>query len=338
MFGHLWKVKALLRWVQWQARSRRTKKFIMLFNISPAWGLASQRCRRRGGSVQIPTWGVAVWSWPLVALSRLTALHVGGEKELPSFWINSARKRGASEALNGNRSHLDWWVYVWNSLTGNVSVSSHAMLRLFRALVPPRTNSINPFRQLWRRSRMAKNVLCWAISTPRLAVAMVELTLGRRYVVRRMDLAPWIPLVGKVWTSSLSIVQLFVTPGLGKEIFTSAPGDILDQVNGNVLTILLLRSPIGACVWIRKFFGRQSVILTTTYCARGLLFGRGFITFHEPVSTDAASMSPNFPRGKMAEICRRSRCFSRRSGRGLRWAVLRGGRLSVCIWVMQYYA
>ena len=47
-------------------------------------------------------------------------------------------------------------------------------------------------------------------------------------------------------------MQLFVTPGLGKEIFASAPGDILDQMNGNVLTILLLRSPTGACVWIRK--------------------------------------------------------------------------------------
>ena len=34
------------------------------------------------------------------------ALHVGGEKELRSFWINYARKRGAPEALNGNRSHL----------------------------------------------------------------------------------------------------------------------------------------------------------------------------------------------------------------------------------------
>ena len=125
-------------------------------------------------------------------------------------------------------------------------------------------------------------------------------------------------------------MQLFVTPGLGKEIFTSAPRDILDQVNGNVLTILLLRSPTGACVWLRKYFGQQSVIVTRTYCVRGLLFGGGFITFQEPVSTDAASMSPNFPRGKMAKRCRRSRCFSRRSGRGLRWAVLRG-REALCL-------
>ena len=40
-------------------------------------------------------------------IQHLTTLHVGGEKELRSFWINSARKRGAPEALNGNRSHLD---------------------------------------------------------------------------------------------------------------------------------------------------------------------------------------------------------------------------------------
>ena len=38
-------------------------------------------------------------------------------------------------------------------------------------------------------------------------------------------------------------MQLFVTPGLGKEIFTSAPGDILDQMNGNVLTILPVIEP-----------------------------------------------------------------------------------------------